>query len=48
MRSDVRLDDYNQMQFDRTVDYLMHHPLAGSMEFKTVSAHLDQLDLIAQ
>ena len=48
MRSDVRLDDYNQMQFDRAVDYLMHHPLAKSIEFKTVSAHLDQLDLMTQ
>ena len=48
MRSDVRLDSYNQTQFDRSVEYLMHHPLAGSMEFKTVSAHLDQLDSTIQ
>jgi len=44
-RSDVRLDTYNQQQFDKTVDYLMHHPRVDSMEFKTVGAYLDQLDL---
>ena len=48
IRSDVRLDAYNQLQFDTTIDYLMHHPLIGSMEFKTVDTYLDQLDLIAQ
>ena len=48
IRSDVRLDAYNQLQFDQSMDYLMHHPLVGSMEFQTVDTYLDQLDLTAQ
>jgi len=48
IRSDVRLDTYNQIQFDKTLEYLMHHPLAQTMEFKTVGSYLDQLELATQ
>lgn len=48
IRSDVRLDTYNQIQFDKTLEHMMHHPLAKTMEFNTVSAYLDQLELATQ
>jgi len=44
MRSDVRLDLYNQKQFDETLSYLIEHPQASSMQFITVSKYFDKLD----
>lgn len=44
MRTDVRMDAYNRIQFDEAVEYFIHHPLAKSMSFCSLMDFADTLD----
>jgi len=44
MRTDVRMDAYNRIQFDQAVEYFMNHPSSKNMSFCTLTDFADQLD----
>lgn len=44
MRTDVRMDAYNKIQFDQAVEYFIHHPLSKSMSFSALTDFADHLD----
>lgn len=39
MRTDVRMDAYNKIQFDQAVEYFINHPLSKNMSFCTLTVN---------
>jgi len=44
MRTDVRMDAYNRIQFDQAVEYFMNHPSSKNMSFCSLTDFADRLD----
>jgi hypothetical protein len=44
MRTDVRMDKYNCTQFELALEYLLHHPSVGDINFLGMNQFIDHLE----
>lgn len=44
MRTDVRMNNFNRLQFDKAIDFFCQHPLINNMSISTVASFADHLE----